>query len=145
MRDVGHVLAAHVHVRGHGGEDGVGRQHVLAAHLVVADARHHRDQPPPSAQHGAAIVANERQADLDRAAVVVTKASADDGVRIRVGDCPGDRQRALGKARPLEDAHRAVPEHGLRHRDALGVALPRGRPDVQAEPTSGHALGRHHL
>jgi len=36
MRDVGHVLAAHVHVRRHRGENGVLSEHAHAAHLEIA-------------------------------------------------------------------------------------------------------------
>ena len=43
-------------------------------------------------------------------------AAADDREAVAVGDRPRDREGALGEARPLEDAHRAVPEDGLARR-----------------------------
>ena len=57
----------------------------------------------------------------------------------------GDRLRALGEARPLEDAHRAVPEDRLRHRDPLREGLAGLGADVEAEPALGHRVGRHDL
>ena len=54
-------------------------------------------------------------------------AAADDREAVAVGDRPRDRERALGEARPLEDAHRAVPEDRLRGRD-------RGREDSSRSP-----------
>ncbi len=52
------------------------------------------------------------------------------GPRDRFGDGFG----ALGEARPLEDAHRAVPEHGLRVGDRARERLARLGADVEPEP-----------
>ena len=60
-------------------------------------------------------------------------AAADDGEAVAVGDRLRDRERALGEARPLEDAHRAVPEHRLRAGD-------RARRSPRASP--GRCRGR---
>ena len=46
----------------------------------------------------------------------------------------------VGEARPLEDAHRAVPEDRPRRRERLGEARARLRPDVEAEPAVGQLV-----
>ena len=55
----------------------------------------------------------------------------------------GDRLRPAGEARPLEDAHRPVPEDRARLLDALDEARPRLRADVEAEPAVAEARRTH--
>ena len=56
-----------------------------------------------------------------------------------------DRLRPLRKPGPLEDPHRAIPEHGSRPRDLRGERLARVRAHVQPEPAVGNRIGRHDL
>ena len=60
--------------------------------------------------------------------------AADDRERVRAGDRLGHRLRALREARPLEDAHRPVPEDRLRRRDLGRERLARLGADVEPEP-----------
>ena len=69
--------------------------------------------------------------------------SAPPTTRERVGvrrDRLGDGLRSLGEARPLEDAHRPVPEDRARARELLGEARARLGPDVEAEPAVGQIV-----
>ena len=69
--------------------------------------------------------------------------AADDGERLLVrGDRLRDGLRALGEARPLEHAHRPVPEDRARLGDDAAEPLARLRPDVEPEPAVGQILDR---
>src|SRR3954453_18165115 len=70
---------------------------------------------------------------------------AHDCVTATVGDRPRDGERPLGEARPLEDAHRPVPEHRLRTGDLLGERVARARADVEPEPPCRQLVERHDL
>src|SRR3954453_7240836 len=72
---------------------------------------------------------------LDRADGV---AAADDRVGAGVRHRVGDGLRAVGEARELEDAHRAVPEDRLRGRDDRREALAAARADVEPLPAVRH-------
>src|SRR3972149_4246017 len=61
-------------------------------------------------------------------------AAAADGIAARVGARLRDRLRPRGEARPLEDAHRPVPEDRLRPPDDLAEAPARLGPDVDRQP-----------
>ena len=66
--------------------------------------------------------------------------------RERIGLCDGlrDRLRPLGEPRPLEDAHRPVPENRPRGPDPLAEQLARRGTDVEAEPAfRQHVEGGH--
>jgi len=59
---------------------------VTAADLVVADARHHRDEPPVAVDHVLMVILEERQERLRRSPVVVGQIAADEGeVRVLSG------------------------------------------------------------
>src|SRR3954451_10862209 len=66
--------------------------------------------------------------------------AADDRVRVGARDRFRDGLRPLGEARPLEDAHRAVPEHGLRAGDGSGEGAARLGSDVEAQPAVGQIV-----
>src|SRR5215218_2916018 len=61
-------------------------------------------------------------------------AASDDGPAGRSGDRLGEGARAVCEGVQLERAHRAVPEHGPRPSDLLGVGLGGARADVEAHP-----------
>ena len=67
-------------------------------------------------------------------------AAADDREAVAVGHGARDGERALGEARPFEDAHRPVPEDGLRVGDRGRELLARLGPDVEAEPAVGRVV-----
>src|SRR5262249_35901430 len=50
---------------------------ITAIHLMVANGRKHWDQPPIAANHVLAVVANKRQKGLGRAAIFISKVTAD--------------------------------------------------------------------
>ena len=91
--------------------DGIGEQHAREAPCPRA-AR--ATAPPPVETQSISLGEAEL---LDGAHRV---AAADDRVRLGGRDRLGDRLRALREARPLEDAHRAVPEDRPRLGDARG-------------------------
>src|ERR671931_262115 len=71
--------------------------------------------------------------------------AADDGVGICGGDGFGHGLGAARESRPLEDAHRTVPEDRLRAGDLVGEACARLRTDVEAEPAVRDCVVRRHL
>src|SRR6478672_3635127 len=83
------------------------------------------------------------QAELVQRADRVRAADNREGVCAsdRFGHCLG----APGEGRPLEDAHRAVPENRLRRRDRRREALLRLGADVEPQPAIGQLVVRRHL
>ena len=62
--------------------------------------------------------------------------AADDGGSLHSGDGLGDRVRAGREGVDLEDAHRTIPDDGLRVGNCRGVRGDRRRSDVDAHPVS---------
>ena len=93
--------------------------------------------PPPVEAHETRSTQAELVQRADRVG------AADDRERVRARDRLGDRLRALGEARPLEDAHRAVPEDRLRRarsRRRSARASP-GRCRARASPPGSSSYG----
>src|ERR1051325_5996204 len=119
---------------------GVSASAAAVVNPVASNLRNHRDsgqlRPLEELQRGAAARGEPRHLVVE--AELVERArrvrAADDRVGIGLRDRLGHCACAFREGRPLEDAHRAVPEDRLCAGDLGGEGLTRLGPDVEAEP-----------
>ena len=97
-------------------------------------ARNSSAAPPPVETH------ETRSASPNSCSARTESAPPDDREAVDVRDGLRHRLRALGEPRPLEHAHRSVPEHGLGPPNARAEVLPCLRADVETEPPLGQLV-----